>query len=336
MADSSDPPPTPLRIAATGQYLPERRVASEEVDALTGMPSGWTRRHTGVIERRYAAHETTASMGAAALRDAFTRAGWDKAAPDLLLNAGGAPHQPIPCTASIIAAEMRWNGVPCFDVNATCLGFVAALQVAGGLIAAETHQRIAIVCSELASGGLNWKQAEAAGLIGDGAAAVLLERDVTGESILLRTSLETWPEGVALTEIRGGGTTLHPQKHVPGVNTEEFLFHMDGPSVFRLAAEKMEPFVSRLVGKDTGRWSSIDWVVPHQASLPAVRHLRRRLGIPAEKLIETVQRQGNVIAASIPLALHEGIVSGRIQRGQTILLLGTSAGFSIGGALLHY
>lgn len=336
MAEPLDPPPTPLRIAGTGQYLPERRVTSDEVDQLTGMPSGWTQRHTGVTERRYAAHETTAGMGAAALRDAFSRASWGEGVPDLLLNAGCGPHQPIPCTASIIAAELGWNGVACFDVNATCLGFVAALQVAAGLIAAGTHKRIAIVCSEVASGGLNWKQAEAAGLMGDGAAAVLLERDETGGAVLLRTSLETWPEGVSLTEIRGGGTTLHPQQHVPGMNTDEYLFHMDGPSVFRLAAEKMEPFVSRLVGKDAGRWSSVDWVVPHQASLPAVRHLRRRLGIPSEKLIETIQHQGNAIAASIPLALHEGIVSGRIQRGQTILLLGTSAGFSIGGALLRY
>ncbi len=335
MAASGAPSNIPLRIASTGHCLPSRKVTSAEVDALTGMPAGWTQRHTGVVERRHVVDETASGMGAAALQEALARSPWS-GAPDLLLSAAGTPHQPIPCTAALIAAEMDWHGVPCFDVNATCLGFVVALQVAGGLIASGSYRRIAIVCSEIASKGLNWKQPEAAGLMGDGAAAVLLERDGQGDSALLHSLIETWPEGAALTEIRGGGSRLPARLHVPGENTEHFLFHMDGQSVFRLAAEKMAPFVARLAGSGASRWDPIDWVVPHQASLPAVRHLRRRLGIPGAKLIETIQLHGNVIAASMPLALHEGVVSGRIQRGQTVLLLGTSAGFSLGGALLRY
>jgi 3-oxoacyl-[acyl-carrier-protein] synthase-3 len=325
-----------LRIATTGRFLPARVVSSDEVDALTGMPSGWTQKHTGVVERRHVGTETAAQMGASALRDALERSPWGSREPDLLLSAGGTPHQPIPCTAALIAAEMGWHGAPCYDVNATCLGFVAALQVAGGLLATGTYRRIAIVCSEIASKGLNWKQPEAAGLMGDGAAAVLVERDERGDSALLHSRIETWPEGAAFTEIRGGGTRLPAREHVPGENTEDFLFHMDGPAVFRLAAEKMEPFVARFIGTASSRWDAVDWVVPHQASLPAVRHLRRRLGIPPGKLVVTIQTQGNVIAASMPLALHEAVCSGSLQRGQCVLLLGTSAGFSLGGVLLRY
>lgn len=299
------------------------------------MPEGWTLQHTGVRERRQVDDQTTAWMGAAALRAAVAGASWENHRPHLLISGGSTPHQPIPCTAALIAKELGWRGVPCFDVNATCLGFVAALQVAGGLLATDVYRRVAIVCSEVASIGLNWKQPESAGLIGDGAAAVLLEAG-NGESVLLQSLLETWPEGAAATEIRGGGTRLPPMDYRPDENAEDYLFDMDGASVFRLAAEKIEAFVARLIGSATSRWDAIDWVIPHQASLPAIRHLGRRLGIPNEKLVETVQHHGNVIAASMPLALHELITSGRLARGQTVLFLGTSAGFSLGGALLRY
>lgn len=330
------PHPIALRIVATGRHLPARVVTSREIDARTGMREGWTQKHTGVECRHHVDETTAAEMGALALRDALARQKQAGSLPDLLLGASGTPHQPIPCTAALIAWELGWAGLPCFDVNATCLSFVAALQVAGGLMAGGMHERVAVVSTEIASKGLNWKQPEAAGLMGDGAAAVLMEKDDAGESALLQLLMETWPEGAAFTEIRGGGSRLHALEHRPGENSDDFLFHMDGPSVFRLAAEKMEAFVARLVGTGASRWDGIDWVIPHQASLPAIRHLRRRLGIPAGKLVETIQHQGNVIAASMPLALHEVIVSGRLQRGQTVLFLGTSAGFSLGGALIRY
>lgn len=336
MPSFSAPRPIPFRIVACGQFLPSRVVTAEEVDARLSVAPGWTERHTGVSRRHYVSTETSAQLGAAAVRDAMEPLGGAFTMPDLLLGASGTPQQPIPCNAALIATELGWHGIPCFDVNATCLSFVVALQVASSMIAAGHAQRVMIVCAEVASKGLNWNQHEAAGLIGDGAAAVLIERDDSGQSTLLDAKMETWPEGVALTEIRGGGSRMPAMEHRPGENTDDYLFHMDGPAVFRLAAEKMGPFVDEFVGANADRWNGIDWVIPHQASLPAIRHLRRRLGIPAAKLIETIQHQGNVIAASMPLALNEAIQSGRLQRGQTVLFLGTSAGFSLGGALLRY
>lgn len=326
----------PLRVAATGRCLPLHAVSAAEIDDRTGVEPGWTMRKTGVATRYHVQGETATGMAAAAIRDALSRSAWADARPDLLIGASGTPHQPIPCGAALVSRELGWDAVPCFDVNATCLSFVAALQVAGGLIASGTHRRIAIASSEIASKGLNWKEPEAAALMGDGAAAVLLEADPTGASALVDTAMETWPEGAEFTEIRGGGSRLPSTAYRPGVNCEDFLFHMDGPAVFRMAAEKIDGFVTRILGKGRSRWEGVDWVVPHQASAPGLRRMARRLGIPREKMIVTVCDQGNVIAASIPLALHEAIASGRLRRGQTVLLLGTSAGFSLGAALLRY
>lgn len=336
MSRSQDSPPIRLRIIATGRFLPSRAVSAVEIDDRTGMEPGWTLRKTGVETRYHVEGETATGMAAAALRDALAGSGWGEDRPDLLIGASGTPHQPIPCTAALVSRELGWDAVPCFDVNATCLSFVAALQVAGGLIASGAHRRIAIVSSEIASKGLNWQEPEAAGLMGDGAAAVLLEADPTGDSALMDIAMETWPEGADFTEIRGGGSRLPSTEYRAGINCAEFLFHMDGPAVYRIAAEKIDAFVTRILGEGRRRWDGVDWVVPHQASAPGLRRMARRLGMPREKMIVTVCDQGNVIAASIPLALHEAIASGRLQRGQTVLLLGTSAGFSLGAALLRY
>ncbi len=326
----------PVRIEGTGKYLPARVVTASEVDKLVGAPDGWTLKHTGVSERRFVTDETSAFLGAEALRAALNHT--DGKVPDLLISAGGTPQQPIPCTAAFISKEMDWNGVTCFDINATCLGFLAALHIAVPLLASGRHQRIAIVCAEIASKGLNWAEPEAAALMGDGAAAVILSGALNddGRPALIASALETWPEGANLTEIRGGGTFLPATLHEPGVNTADFQFHMDGPGVFRLASERMEAFVAAMIGNASDRWAAIDLVIPHQASPMALRHLRRRLGIPAEKLMEIGNDHGNIIAASLPMALHEAIRQDRLRRGQTALFLGTSAGFSLGAALLRY
>jgi 3-oxoacyl-[acyl-carrier-protein] synthase III len=323
----------PIRIEGVGKFLPPSVIPAAEMDQRLGVEPGWTLRHTGVAERRFITTETASGMGAAALHQALAGA----SAPDLLISASATPQQLIPCTAALIAKEMGWHGLQCMDVNATCLGFLAALDLASTAIASGRHSRVAIVCSEIASRGLNWKEPESAALMGDGAAAVVLGKaEPGGASELLGCAMETWPEGAHLTEIRGGGNALPGAWHRPGENTEDYLFHMDGPGVFRLAAEHMEPFVARLVGSAPDRWDSVDLVLPHQGSLTAMRHLRRRLGIPKEKLVEIAETHGNTISATLPMALHEAITSGRLARGQTALFLGTSAGFSLGGALLRY
>ena len=305
----------PVRVVGTGKYLPPQVVTAAEIDARMGLETGWTQRHTGVLERRFVTTETAAFMAAKALREALKDS---PTRPDVILSAGATPQQIIPCTAALIARELKWDGVTCFDVNLTCLGFIAALEVASSLLATGRYQRVAIVCAEIASKGLNWQEPEAAALMGDGAAAIILTRTAENEnSAILTTAMETWPTGAHLTEIRGGGSAQPAHEHRAGENTADYLFHMDGPGIFRLAAQHMETFVSRIIGSGKDRWDAIDLVIPHQASLLAMRHLRKRLGIPQAKLMEIVQDHGNVIAASLPMALHEAISQGRLQRGQT-------------------
>ena len=325
----------PVAIRGTGVFLPSQVVSAEEVDLRLGMPKGWSLKHTGVATRRFVTSETASEMGASALQDALSASGFTGV--DLLISASGTPQQIIPCTASLISREMGWHGVPCMDINATCLGFIAALNLASPALAVGRYQRIAIVCSEIASKGLNWSQPEAAALMGDGAAAVIIERSGPGEtSALLGCEMETWPDGAHLTEIRGGGSALPASSHIPGQNTEDFLFHMDGPGIFRFAAERMAPFVARLIGESPRRWDAVDLLIPHQGSLTAMHHLRKRIGVSRDKLVEIAQDHGNTISAALPMALHKAITQGRLSRGQTALFLGTSAGFSLGGALIRY
>ena len=316
---------THLHIIGSGVYLPKRVVTDLEIDARINKPAGWTRKHAGVIERRFVGDETAAFMGAEALRHALRGE-----LPDLLISASATPQQLIPCTAALVAAKMGWNGIPCFDVNATCMGFLVALDIAASFFASRRYKRIAIVCSEIASKGLNWDEPEAASILGDGAAAFFVE---CGTDEVFKSHFETWPEGVGLTCIKGGGSAM-PSCLYSKETADDFLFHMDGPGIFRLATKKMEGVVARLIGSDKRRWEQVDAIVPHQASPLALRHMASRLHIPAHKLTVTAQNCGNIIAASIPAALHQAIETKAVVAGSRILLLGTSAGFSAGGVLL--
>ncbi len=326
-----------FRIDGSGIFLPPRRVSAAEIDARTGQPEGWTLKATGVAERRFVTHESAAEMGAKAALEALRNANLNLSDIDLLICASGTPQQIIPCTAALIARELNWEGVACFDTNLTCLSFLIGLDMASAWVVTERATRVMIVSTEIASRGLNWAEPEAAALMGDGAAAVIVSAGTSDSTSRLLTSrFETWPEGAGYTEIRGGGSAMPGSLHVSEVNTSDYLFHMDGPAVFRFTAKRLGKFLTHLLGRDVIHWDDIDWVVPHQASLPGLEHMARRLCIPEEKLIRIVATHGNTIAASIPMALHSAITMGKLIRGDSVLLLGTGAGFSLGGVRLIY
>jgi 3-oxoacyl-[acyl-carrier-protein] synthase-3 len=249
--------------------------------------------------------------------------------PDLLISAGGTPQQIIPCTASLIASEMGWKGISAFDVNASCMGFLAALELSQSLFAAARYKKIAIVCSDISSGGINWDDPESAGILGDGAAAVLLEPSEG----MFRSRIEVWPEGAPLTRVRGGGTEL-PAVKLDESNRSEYLFYMDGPRVFRLASRVLGGVVDDLIGSAPGRWDHVQVVVPHQASPLALRHAARRLDIPPNKIVSIVEEYGNTIAAGMPMALHYAVSSGQLSQGETVAFIGTGAGLMAGGVLM--
>jgi len=321
----------PVRLAGLGWYLPERRVTSAELEAKWGLPVDWIARVTGVRERRYATAETSAGMAAAACRMALEHAAIPGSAVDLIVGASAAPQQAVPCTAALVQRDLGLTegASSCFDVNTTCLSFLAALQTVSHLIAAGSSRCALIVSSEIASRSLNPAEPESAALFGDAAAAAVVVASAPEERSRIGTCLfETHSSGAALTEIRGGGTLHHPND--PNTTSEMNLFHMDGPGVLGTATRLLSAFMERFLRESECTPRDFDAVVPHQASRAGVRLLWTRHGFAREQVVLNLETRGNCVAASIPLALAEAVHDGRVRRGERLLLAGTGAGLTLG------
>ncbi|KKC48268.1 3-oxoacyl-ACP synthase [Paenibacillus sp. D9] len=326
-----------VRIAGTGIYLPEILVTDAEMDHRLQVKPGWVRKKTNVHRRRFVGTETASQMGAVAAKRALEAAQLEFADIDCLVCTSATMQQPIPCTASLIqeALGQGKSGVPSFDINSTCLSFVAGMDVMSYMVHAGRYRRVLLVSTEVASKGLNWEQKESAALFGDGAAAVVVERSGEGASRILHAAMNTYSAGAHHSEIRGGGSGLHAGEYKEE-NDSEFRFDMKGEAIFRMAYKLLPDFMEGVLQATGSAIGGYRLVVPHQGSAMAMRLLSRKLGISDEQLMNITPEFGNVIAASIPMALHEAIRQGRMQRGDRILLFGTSAGFSIGAIDLVY
>ncbi|WP_223067238.1 beta-ketoacyl-ACP synthase III [Paenibacillus caui] len=326
------------KILGSGTYLPKRIVTSAEIDHRIGVPEGWSERKSGVKIRHFVEDETASFMGAMAANRALEHAGLSPNDIDCIIGASGTMEQPIPCNAVLIQQELGLgsSGVPCFDMNSTCLSFLAALDVASYLIEAGRYSHILLVSSDISSVGLDWQQQESSILFGDGAAAFVVGRSQSTEnSRILSSRLETYSKGAHLSEIRGGGTKVHPRKHTESTKGE-FLFDMNGRAIFKMASELVQSFFARLFEPCGMSMEEMDMVIPHQASQAAMNLMRKRLGIDEDKFMNIIENHGNVIAASIPMALHKAIEQEKVTRGDKILLFGTSAGLSLGAMILEY
>lgn len=328
-----------VKIAGTGTYLPKRQVSANEMDRLLGTEPGWVLRKSDVSVRYFVEDETAAQMGAYAVKAALADAGLTFADIDCLVCTSGTMEQPIPCTAALIQKALGEgdSGTPAFDINSTCLSFVAGLDTMSYLADAGRYPRIVLVATEIASRGLNWSDKESAALFGDGAAAVVIERNgrTDDRSKIVHAAMRTYGKGAHLSEIRGGGSKLPAQSFSPD-NELDFLFHMDGQAIFKLASKILPDFTRELLDGAGCRMSDIKLVIPHQGSAMAMRLLRKKLGIAEEQLMYITPEYGNTIAASIPIGLHEAARQGRIRRGDRVMLLGTSAGVSVGGLIFDY
>lgn len=324
-----------IKIIGVGKYLPKKVVTSEEVDRLLGLKSGWAEKKSGVKTRHYANGEIASEMAVKAIQQALKHAGLTIDDIDCIVSTSGTMEQAIPCGGSLIHERLKpKKPIPAFDVNSTCLSFVTGLDLISHAVHLHTYKRVVIVSSDIASIGINPKQKESYVLFGDASAACIIERTNENESSkIISSKMETYSEGARLTEIRGAGTRVHPNYCT---NKEDNLFDMDGKEVFRLSSKVINEFVDDLLGKGNLTMKDMDLVVPHQASEMAMRIMRGKLGIEEEKFINVIEKYGNTIAASIPLALHDAIESGKLKRGQKAMLIGTSAGLSVGGIVLEY
>ncbi|WP_133127785.1 beta-ketoacyl-ACP synthase III [Legionella nagasakiensis] len=324
-----------VKITGMGQYLPLNKILSTELDAKLGLETGRVEKKSGLVSRRFAqAHETTSFMAAQAALVAVEQAGIALSKLDAIISACGASEQLLPCSAALIQKQLglEQSGIPCFDVNSTCLSFLTALDTASYLIAGGRFNRVLIAASDIPSAGLNWQDMETCTIFGDGAAACILEKS-NGSSRILASHMNTYSSGVGFCQVEAGGTRIPPASDY---DKKHGLFSMDGKKVFKLATHMVVELHEQLLAQTGITLSDIDWVVPHQASMLAMHHLRKRLDIPQEKFVDIYATHGNQMAASMPSAFYHLVQTKKIQRGQLVYLLGTGAGLSAAGMILEY
>ncbi|MGB0929143.1 MAG: 3-oxoacyl-[acyl-carrier-protein] synthase III C-terminal domain-containing protein [Chitinophagales bacterium] len=321
-----------------GKYLPIRQVSANELEERHQIPKGWIAKHSGVEYRHYANDsETCAYMGAKALEEALKKAGLVFEDLDLIVSASGSFDYPIPHRACWIPKEMGKleAGIPCFDIDATCLSFITALDVVSSLLDGWRYRRVAIVSSEISSKSLNYKDWESSTLLGDGAAAAIVALPNEGENCaVLNANMQTFSKGVAHTIVRAGGNIAHGRDK--SIRDEEFTFDMRGRELLRLVMQITPPFMKKLFEPFDFEVKDLDLCIPHQASKAGLKMGRRLLKLKEKQYFSHIKTHGNCIAASIPMALYDAIEAKQIVRGSKVLLVGTGAGLSIGGVVIRY
>ena len=326
----------PFTIRSSAIYLPESAISAEALDERLGLARGTCRSRYGVNQRHVAAaHESALMMGASAIRRALDAAGMSLADIDLLISASGVSHQALPYNAAGILHALESDAaLACMDVNASCLSFLAALEMSECALASGRYGRVLIVSSEVATVGISAQATEAATLFADGAAAYVLEVS-TGDQGLITSRFQTYREGYALCQIRGGGTGLHPARASMAEVAAGSYFEMRGKPLLKLVSRLAPAFVTtglEAVGLSSG---DMDWVVPHQASHAAIAHVSRRLGLDPERVVDVYADMGNQIAASLPIALHHLLQTQRPPSGQRVMLFGSAAGLTLGLGVLR-
>ncbi len=317
-----------MKVTGTGLFTPGAIQTAEELSEQIGRSAAWIESRTGVSSRRIT-DRSMDLMAAGAAQEALG----DGGPPDLILNTSLTPLQLIPDSSVFIQRALGYEGIPSFSLHATCLSFVVGLHTAAHMLHAGTYRRILLVSAEQGSGFRDFTDPESAALIGDGAAAAVLERTPDGEdSALLDFGMTTWPEGAELAEFRGAGTRK-PPGHADTVPLDN-LFRMRGPRIYKLAYVKLAAILFPMLEKHGLAPQTLDWMVPHQMSGPGIDAFVKS-GFPPERVINLIAEYGNCIAASMPMALATAHRRG-LARGDTVMLAGTGAGVSVAAALLRW
>ncbi len=318
------------RITGTGSFLPPKRLSNADLVAqlaADGIESSdeWIVERTGIRARHFAeAGVTSSDLGAEAARRAMDAAGVAAKDIDLIIVATSTPDMVFPSAACILQNKIGANGCPAFDVQAVCSGFVYALTVADAMIKSGAASRALVVGAEVFSRIIDFKDRTTCVLFGDGAGAVVLE--VSQEPGLLASDLHADGKHVDILCTPG---------HVcGGIVLGDPLLKMDGQAVFKLAVGVLEDTARAVLAKAGKQESDIDWLIPHQANIRIMQGTAKKLKLPMDKVIVTVDQHGNTSAASIPLALDAGVRSGRVKPGQLVMLEGVGGGFTWGAVLL--
>jgi 3-oxoacyl-[acyl-carrier-protein] synthase-3 len=320
------------RITGTGSFLPARRITNDELArqlAQRGIETSdeWIVERTGIRARHFADEADACSdLAVRAARHAIESAGLKAQDIDLILVATSTPDMVFPSTACIVQQKLGIAGCPAFDLQAVCSGFVYALTVADSMIRTGSARNALVIGSEVFSRILDFDDRTTCVLFGDGAGAVVVQASDTPG--ILASDLHA--DGRHVDILCTPGTVKGGQ--ISGVP----LLKMDGPAVFKLAVGVLEQAARAALTKAERTDADIDWLIPHQANIRIMQSTAKKLKLPQDKLVVTVDEHGNTSAASIPLALDTAVRSGRIKQGDTLMLEGVGGGFTWGAVLLDF
>jgi 3-oxoacyl-[acyl-carrier-protein] synthase-3 len=315
------------RIAGTGSYLPAKILTNHDLAGRIDTSDAWIRARTGIVERRIAAPtEATSDLAERAARAALAAARIAPADVDLIVVATTTPDIVFPSTACILQAKLGARGGPAFDIQAVCSGFVYALAVADRMVVGGLARNALVVGAEIYSRILDWNDRGTCVLFGDGAGAVVL--------------LPSPVPGIRSVHLHADGAYRDilcvPGSIDAGAVTGSPYVRMDGPAVFKFAVNVMTDVGNEALEANGVDATAVDWLIPHQANLRIIDATAKKLGIPPERVISTVERHANTSAASIPLALDAAVRDGRIRAGHQVLLIGVGGGFTWGAVYLTY
>ncbi|HEX6296200.1 MAG TPA: beta-ketoacyl-ACP synthase III [Burkholderiales bacterium] len=312
------------RIAGTGSYLPPRIMTNAEFAARLDTSDAWIRERTGIVQRHIAEKSQASSdLALQASARALEASGLTASQVDLIIVATSTPDYIFPSTACLLQAKLGVKGCPAFDVQAVCSGFVYGLATADALLRSGQYKSALVVGAEVFSRILDWNDRGTCVLFGDGAGAVVL-------------TAAPQP-GIHASVLHADGSQVDllsvPGNVCGGVIVGSPFLQMNGQGVFKFAVRVLEEAARETVAAAGMQLGDIDWLIPHQANVRILEATARRLGLPPEKLVVTVDQHGNTSAASIPLALDEFVRAGKIRPGHRVLMEGVGGGFTWGASL---
>ncbi len=321
-------------ITGVGSYVPKRVLTNADLEKIVDTTDDWITSRTGIRERRTAAEgEHTSTMGIAAARIALKRAGVDAADLDLIIVATITPDMPFPATACIVQQELGATRAAAFDLEAACTGFLYALEIGRQFIDNGTYQNVLIIGAEKLSSIIDWNDRNTCVLFGDGAGAAVLQRRTDSRGVLA-TRLGSDGGKANILAMPGGG--CRQPATVDSVNERIHFLKMEGKEVFKNAVNAMTGAAKEVLERSGVSIDDIKCIIPHQANQRIISAVGERLGTRDNQVFVNLQKYGNTSAASVAVALDEAVTTGRIERGDLILIIAFGAGLTWGATVLEW